>query len=127
MKAWGEELKRQLGGLVILARMACGWRPDTPVYCDAYWGLCPHCKRNDGYLTVRRARWYICHRHRLRWYVRNNEFSTWRHETPEGWKDKLALIGDYEVLEWKDVCGPAPDLGDGNAVRASTEITTRDK
>jgi hypothetical protein len=45
-----------------------------------YFGLCPKCRRTDGYLNVGRDHWFVCDAHRLRWYVGSNLFSCWRDE-----------------------------------------------
>ena len=66
---------------------------------DTYFGVCPECHDNDGYLNVHRTHWYICHEHRVRWWVGWSLFSTWRFETPEDWQENWELIRDYREVE----------------------------
>lgn len=32
-------------------------------------GLCPRCRRNDGYTLINDEFWGLCHRHRVKWEV----------------------------------------------------------
>lgn len=48
---------------------------------DGYFGLCPVCKETDGYLSVGRNHWFVCEKHRVRWWIGENVFSSWRDET----------------------------------------------
>lgn len=63
---------------------------------EEYWGVCPECGSNDGYLNVGRAHWYVCHRHRVRWLIGTNLFSSWRDQTEEEWRLNAERIGPYE-------------------------------
>jgi hypothetical protein len=45
---------------------------------DAYFGVCPRCKRNDGLLNVGHSHWFVCHEHRVTWCIGSNLFSGWR-------------------------------------------------
>ena len=64
-----------------------------------YWGVCPHCRRTDGFLNVQRAHWFVCHEHRLRWCAGANLFSCWRSESGVDWERNWERIGDYRVIE----------------------------
>jgi hypothetical protein len=33
---------------------------------DGYFGLCPICKKTDGYVNVGRSHWFICEEHQQR-------------------------------------------------------------
>jgi hypothetical protein len=48
---------------------------------DGYFGLCPICKKTDGYVNVGRSHWFICEEHRVRWCIGSNVFSSWHYET----------------------------------------------
>jgi hypothetical protein len=48
---------------------------------DGYFGLCPICKKTDGYLNIGRSHWFFCEKHRSRWCIGSNLFSSWRDET----------------------------------------------
>ena len=62
---------------------------------QAYWGVCPYCLRNDGYLNLGWSHWFVCHADRVRWLVGENLFSTWRHETAADWNATWERIGSY--------------------------------
>ena len=34
-----------------------------------YFGGCPKCTLNDGCLNIERSHWYICHKHKTKWWV----------------------------------------------------------
>ena len=63
-----------------------------------YFGVCPICGTNDGYLNVRRSNWFICHKHRVRWCV-GDLFSIGKDETADTWQRNWEQIGDYREVE----------------------------
>ena len=48
---------------------------------DLYFGLCPHCRSNDGYINVGRGHWFYCQEHRVKWFIGSNLFSWWREQS----------------------------------------------
>ena len=45
-------------------------RPPKAKDFDPYWGVCPTCKRNDGfYLDIGRSNWFYCAAHQVRWCI----------------------------------------------------------
>lgn len=64
-----------------------------------YFGGCPACAGNDGFLNVERNHFMVCHAHRVRWWIGSNLFSGWRDEDPEGWKTNAALLATYRAVE----------------------------
>lgn len=62
-------------------------------------GGCPECTRNDGYLNIHRAHWFMCHQHRTKWFVGTNLFSAWRSETEEDWEQNYQCIRNYREVE----------------------------
>jgi len=72
----------------------------TMVECDDYFGVCPTCGKNDGYLNVGKTHWFVCHEHKVRWNVGSNLFSSWRHEDEETWHRNAEDIRGYtEITE----------------------------
>jgi len=66
---------------------------------DAF-GTCPTCNKTDGYINVGRGHWFVCHEHRVKWFVGSNLFDSWKCETVEEQKgryDELGL-GSYREL-----------------------------
>ena len=66
--------------------------PQGPATAD-YFGGCPKCGRNDGYLDVSRDHWMVCHEHKVRWYIGSNLFSSWRY------KSESELIANWERIK----------------------------
>ena len=50
---------------------------------ESYFGVCPVCKSDDGYLNVGPNHWFYCAEHRARWFVGSNLFSSWREQTDD--------------------------------------------
>jgi hypothetical protein len=75
---------------------------------DGYWGVCPQCRRNDGYINAGRSHWFFCKEHRVKWWVGANLFSSWRDETeaeqPRVY-DEIGL-GEFEEIKPLDVPEP---------------------
>jgi hypothetical protein len=58
--------------------------PGPPVYLEEEpFSVCPVCHSNDGFLNAGKGHWFVCHEHRVRWFVGSNLFSAWREETEE--------------------------------------------
>jgi hypothetical protein len=60
---------------------------------SGYFGLCPLCKKTDGYLNIGRNHWYTCHEHQVRWLIGENVFSDWRDETESEQRRRCKEIG----------------------------------
>jgi hypothetical protein len=74
---------------------ATALRPD-PREID-YWGGCPVCWRHDSYLNEGRVHGFICRRHKTKWNVGENLFSTWI-EDPSASTNWL-LLSTYREVE----------------------------
>jgi hypothetical protein len=48
-----------------------------------YFGVCPHCHKNDGFINISRSHWFLCDEHKVKWCVGSNLFSSWRNETED--------------------------------------------
>jgi len=77
---------------------------------DHYWGKCPQCGDNDGYLNIGRGHWFYCQEHRTRWYAGANLFDSWKGETEAEQRARYEEMdfGSYATLGDRDVC---PDCG----------------
>lgn len=67
---------------------------------NGYFGLCPICKKTDGYINIGRGHWYFCKEHRVRWCVGANLFSTWRDETEE---EQRAIYDELDFSSFTEV------------------------
>lgn len=73
---------------------------------DDYWGFCPECGTNDGYLNVGRNHWFKCDKCKTKWCVGSNLFSSWQDQTEEEFEHNAELLAGYKTVE--PVCHPSP-------------------
>jgi hypothetical protein len=68
---------------------------------DDYFGLCPHCHQNDGYLSIGRDHWFFCDKHRTTWWGGSNMLSSWREETEQEQREKFEakMFDTYKKVE----------------------------
>ena len=69
------------------------------VTTDAYFGGCPHCGANDGYMNVEREHWCVCNRHKTNWLVGSNLFSGWKDEDEGVWTRNECRLRNYMEVE----------------------------
>jgi hypothetical protein len=50
---------------------------------DDHFGLCPHCKKTDGYANAGKSHRFYCKEHKVSWCVGSNLFSDWRGQTED--------------------------------------------
>jgi hypothetical protein len=67
---------------------------------DDYFGLCPICHKDDGYLNIGRSHWFYCKEHKKRWCAGGNLFSSWRHQTE---KEQRKLYDEVGMSEFATV------------------------
>ncbi len=73
-----------------------GARPN--VTTDAYFGGCPVCGETTGNLNVGRDHWFICDKHRTKWCIGSNLFSSWRDETEAEWQRNAEKLAGYRAV-----------------------------
>jgi hypothetical protein len=66
---------------------------------DNYFGVCPICRRQDGYLNNGHDHWFKCDTHRTKWCVGSNLFSSWRFMTPEESFAQVDRLAGYREVE----------------------------
>ncbi len=66
---------------------------------DAYFGVCPVCKKHDGCLDVGRNHWFRCDEHKTRWWFGSNAFPGWREQTEDEKAANIELLEDYADVE----------------------------
>lgn len=60
------------------------------------YGLCPDCRKNDGYLFVKDRFWSFCHRHEVRWEVDEGAIQDgFVVFGDEQWEDEERPVGKY--------------------------------
>jgi hypothetical protein len=75
---------------------------DTITVSD-YFGGCPHCGANHGFLNVRDEHWIVCDTHKVKWCVGYNLFSDWKKEGETIWWQNGEKLLGYSKVE------PLPD------------------
>lgn len=60
-----------------------------------YWGACPECGENDGFLNIHKEHWFVCHRHKVKWLVGTNLLSSWCYEDEDDWLANEAKLAEY--------------------------------
>ena len=68
---------------------------EPEVETDLHFGGCPHCGETDGYINIGREHWFACDRHKTKWHVGSNLFSSWRDETEEDWLRNEYRLENY--------------------------------
>jgi hypothetical protein len=84
-------------------------RHDDDGYVHNYFGTCPECHKTDGYINIGKSHWFLCKKHRTRWWVGSNLFSSWRDQTEEEQRrlyDELDFGSFRKVESYSDL----PDL-----------------
>jgi hypothetical protein len=66
---------------------------------ENYFGVCPICQRQNGYLNDGRDHWFVCDRHKTKWYVGSNLFSSWRHLTKEESFAQVDCLARYREVK----------------------------
>jgi hypothetical protein len=82
-----------------------------------YFGGCPTCGKNDGFVNAGSTHVFYCEEHRVTWIYGSNIFSGWRDETEAGQRERYKVIEGFERVEplWPDDPGmtlrldPSPD------------------
>lgn len=70
---------------------------------DNYFGRCPTCGMNDGRLDIGPDHWFVCHVHKVAWYIGSNLFSSWRRQTKEQRQRIEERLRDYRELSLDEV------------------------
>ena len=63
-----------------------------------YFGGCPYCGGNDGYLNVEREHWFMCDKHRTKRLIGSNLFSGWWDEGEEVWLKNQYRLQNYMTV-----------------------------
>jgi hypothetical protein len=71
----------------------------TKPQVNGYFGLCPECHNNDGYLDVGRDHWFFCEEHKVKWWAGSNLFSSWCEQTEEGKQANIKFLEGCRIVE----------------------------
>ena len=64
-----------------------------------YFGGCPECGQNDGYLNIERDHWFFRDAHKTTWRPGSNLFSSWRHESEADWRRNGGHLEGYDIVD----------------------------
>jgi len=64
-----------------------------------YFGGCPVCHGDDGYFNVGRGHWFVCDRHRVKWCLGANLFSSWKFETEDEQRRNFEKFRPYREVK----------------------------
>ena len=74
-------------------------RFDRAPRTDEYFGGCTHCGQNDGYVNSGPDHWFVYNRHKTKWRVGSNLFSSWRDEDEEAAKRNRFKLSEYMIVK----------------------------
>ena len=63
-----------------------------------YFGGCPLCGKNVGYLNLGPSHWFVCHEHRTKWWGGSNLFSTWKAEGEADRNENWQTLRQYQEV-----------------------------
>ncbi len=68
---------------------------------DDRFGICPYCLNTKPYLNIGMGHWFYCEKHKVRWFVGSNLFSSWRDETEEQQRKQFDAMnfGSYRQIK----------------------------
>ena len=64
---------------------------------ENYFGHCPVPDHENCYRNIGRSHWMVCDKCKIKWFMGENLFSSWRSESEEIWKANAEGIADYKV------------------------------
>lgn len=66
---------------------------------ESYFGVCPICKKSNGYVNIHQSHWSYCKEHKICWCIGYNLFSSWHNENESIWLSNAKMLEDYKILE----------------------------
>ena len=85
------------------------------VTTDEYFGGCPVCGDTTDCLNVNRSHWMVCDKHKTKWCIGANLFSSWRDETEDVWRRNSETLAGYANVD-----PVSPDLSNCPRCNAQT-------
>jgi hypothetical protein len=83
-----------------------------------HFGVCPTCRKTDGFLNVNNSHWFVCDEHKVCWLVGENLFSNWREESEADWKRNREKLEAYKVVEPAQFSDALLEANAADALRA---------
>ena len=89
---------------------------------DRYFGVCPHCHLNDGFINVGPTHWFVCHEHKVMWCEEVNLFSGWIEQSEE---EQRRIYDKYDIGSYQKVIPMYGDEENKVAAQQLREIAKR--
>jgi hypothetical protein len=70
-----------------------------PATRDEDFGGCPTCGMTNGFVNDGADHWFVCDRHKVKWYVGSNLFSSWRDRTAQDRFRNRDLLGSHQQVK----------------------------
>ena len=64
-----------------------------------YFGHCPDPEHENYYLNINRGHWMVCDHCKIKWFIGENLFSSWRKEDKALWKANADKIRNYKEVD----------------------------
>lgn len=64
-----------------------------------YFGGCPECGKNNGYLNIWKEHWFYCRRHSTKWCHGVNLFGSHLTETADDWMENLEFLSGFKEVK----------------------------
>ena len=68
---------------------------------DHYFGHCSVSEHDNFCLNIGRAHWMVCDECRIKWFIGENLFSSWRRQNQMIWNENSERLKEYETVENK--------------------------
>jgi hypothetical protein len=68
---------------------------------EHYFGHCSVAEHDNYYLNFGRAHWMVCDECRIKWFIGENLFSSWRRQNQMIWNENSERLKEYETVEIK--------------------------
>jgi len=77
-------------------------RTKTLIFDDDenYFGHCPVPEHENYYLNIGRSHWMVCDKCKIKWFMGENLFSSWRTQSEETWKRNEETIAGFEEVDF---------------------------
>jgi len=71
-----------------------------------YWGLCPWCRKHDGYLVIGPFQYFVCHLHKTYW--QGGRVIDWYAEYDQN--PEKSLLNYRSIRDYRSIRAVCPDL-----------------
>ena len=66
---------------------------------EHYFGHCSCPEHENHYLNIGRCHWMICNKCKIKWFIGENLFSSWREQNENIWRENEEKIRNYREVD----------------------------